>query len=506
MRNDWEIFLPLYLLVIPFSVALLIIFSITGCGAEETDLAVMRFDDFGGGCGLNFDTPVPQNQFIPGSYADRNFLSPLNHLGQDIALLQETPVNSIGAGKIVWYGPASGYGELVAVIEHDLFDNRLFNNGNKQSVSTSFFISIYGHLRKSAKRGGVPLPFKIGDYVEAGETIGYVNDNAHNGDGAEHLHLGARLMSAKEAQSRDRLAWFRGYDSANGAYRGDYAAADETIKRLQNIYSSCNLPDSSDDDPPDNPVKNTLLALRWSTPNNQPASRIALSGKISDEDWKNWQEVFNASFISADIKIDACQNFDFSVEYLQNNSLAWSCFGSGAKVGNIQALWNNSPLAVSTVSNGLGGCNLRVSTPCNGEKPQPVREEPANGGDNNPNPQLTGSSNTITCSTGGGKLIVTALGAISSALVGGPLPSPSFVSLGSNETGWNTSSSLPRYYAIYNGDVFAHQITVPDTVRRFNLWAGAAIGNRWFDLRQWKASGANCDIISDGNGGLIVSR
>lgn len=142
-----------------------------------------------------FDYPVPQELYVPGSYAGRSFYYDKVHLGEDIKLPEGAAVHAIGPGILKEYRPAEGYGELVAVVEHDLGREFDFENGKGEHVKTRYICSIYGHIRKSEKRGGAELSLKVGDAVAKGQTIGYVNDDAHNGDGAEHLHLGIRLTA-----------------------------------------------------------------------------------------------------------------------------------------------------------------------------------------------------------------------------------------------------------------------------------------------------------------------
>ena len=160
-------------------------------------------------------------------YAGRSFFYDQNHLGADIHLTESTPVRAGVTGTIVEYRAAAGYGELVAVIEVDLGHALSFENAYGNSVSTSRVLWILGHLRSSRERGGEQLRWSVGDRVRPNDIIGYINDDAHNGDGAEHLHLGLRLQSARDAQATDPTAWFRGYEGTTnmGVYFGDPVAA-----------------------------------------------------------------------------------------------------------------------------------------------------------------------------------------------------------------------------------------------------------------------------------------
>lgn len=156
--------------------------------------------------------PVEEEQYVPGSYAGRAFYVDRIHLGEDIALPEGTAVKAISHGRLVYYGPSSGYGELVAVVEHQLHAPIPYLNARKEMKWTNYAMSIYGHLRKSQVRGGTPLAYQVGSCILPGAVLGYVNDDAHNGDGGVHLHMGLRMQSMDEA-SRADSAWFRGYDS-----------------------------------------------------------------------------------------------------------------------------------------------------------------------------------------------------------------------------------------------------------------------------------------------------
>jgi PKD repeat protein len=213
----------------------------------------------------SLDYPVPKDKYIPGSHECRNFLTPSNHLGDDInpfgscpppssdlvyKQFEGFPVAAIGNGQIVHYGPATGYGELVVVIEHDFGRNISFTNGNGGITNTRYILSIYGHIRKNKARGDKkPLPWRVGSEIKKGDVIGYINNSSHpdrvfpdpNGDGYEHLHLGIRLDSKKNAVRKDPK-WFRGYDQFNPKtnkwlYRGDFAEPSSVINTFIAPYA-----------------------------------------------------------------------------------------------------------------------------------------------------------------------------------------------------------------------------------------------------------------------------
>ncbi|MGB0757201.1 MAG: LamG-like jellyroll fold domain-containing protein [Patescibacteria group bacterium] len=149
-------------------------------------------------------------------YEGRSFYYNQNHLGSDIDLLEGTAVEAIASGKIVYYGPAVGYGELVAATESVLPEVLMFVNSYGELVEATKLLIIYGHLRSSQERGGAALSYSYGDVVNPGDVLGYINDDAHNGDGAEHLHLAFRLSDEQTAKSNDGSAWLRGYENGSG--------------------------------------------------------------------------------------------------------------------------------------------------------------------------------------------------------------------------------------------------------------------------------------------------
>lgn len=162
-------------------------------------------------------------------YDGRSFYYDQDHLGADINLTEGTAIRAGVTGRIVKYGPATGYGILVAVIEVDLGQTQSFVNANGQPVETSKVLWILGHLRPTQNRdgGGQSLNWRVGDTVSPNDIIGFVENDVLNGDGAEHLHLGLRLQSMAQAVAVDPSAWFRGYEggSGMGQYYGNPVSA-----------------------------------------------------------------------------------------------------------------------------------------------------------------------------------------------------------------------------------------------------------------------------------------
>lgn len=186
-----------------------------------------------------FDQPYDANSFGRPFYYDGI------HLGEDIALSEKTAVHAIGSGRLVAYQRSSkegqGYGELVAVVEHDLGAPLVFSNAFGGNVTTRFVLSIYGHIRKCdlRKKPTRCAGLEVGDMIAANTLLGFVNDDANNGDGKEHLHLGIRLSDAATAKATDPGLWFRGYESTDKAGRptttfgNDFAAGLVVIRALR---------------------------------------------------------------------------------------------------------------------------------------------------------------------------------------------------------------------------------------------------------------------------------
>jgi len=157
-------------------------------------------------------------------YADRSFYHDNNHLGTDIDLAEGVAIKAMAKGEIVYYAGASSYGELVIAIEHELPEDITFLDADRNLRTTRYVLSIYGHLRKSEERNGLELTWQIGDIVQQGEIVGYINNSSHpdnvhpdpNGDGLEHLHFAIRLSDKATAMQQDGNFWLRGYNNGSG--------------------------------------------------------------------------------------------------------------------------------------------------------------------------------------------------------------------------------------------------------------------------------------------------
>lgn len=201
-----------------FTVALGIAATLPACEEEPQPLPMADTQDELAG-------PVPctvdgaRYPTVPGDmdvvYAGRTFYVDGNHLGHDIAYDEGTPIHPVACGIVRVYRPATGYGRLVVVVEHQLVQPMAFVNGKGEIVTVAAFLTIYGHLRQSADRNGTTglIDIRAGDMVSPSDVIGYVDADATNGDGQEHLHLGVRLQSAEAARDTD-TSWFRGYDGS----------------------------------------------------------------------------------------------------------------------------------------------------------------------------------------------------------------------------------------------------------------------------------------------------
>ena len=172
-------------------------------------------------------------------YGNRGFLAVYNnekHLGRDIIYSEGTAMHPIGCGTLRFYGPASGYGTLVAVIEHKLSQPMKVVNGDGSQTQFTNFLSIYGHLRNTPQQSsGTKLPWSVGQEVHPQDIVGYTQADALNGDGPEHLHLGIRLQTVKDAKVVDPSAWFRGNDTpGDGQYKKYYTDPKTFLPALNN--------------------------------------------------------------------------------------------------------------------------------------------------------------------------------------------------------------------------------------------------------------------------------
>ena len=201
------------LLVLEF---ILLAFVFTGCGSDDDEAALGQDDNSLSSlpCLVTKVYTPTETEDFQNLYHGRGFYVDGNHLGHDIALPEGSPVRPTACGKVSVYRPAAGYGRLVAVVEHELMYPITVTNGVGEKVTITRFLSIYGHLRTSSDRNGNEgvLSHHAGDRIDPTDTIGYVDQDATNGDGAEHVHFGIRLQSASDAAKTDPKAWFRGYD------------------------------------------------------------------------------------------------------------------------------------------------------------------------------------------------------------------------------------------------------------------------------------------------------
>ncbi|MDP3771125.1 MAG: M23 family metallopeptidase, partial [bacterium] len=167
-------------------------------------------------CGVSTVRYPTNREGFDRLYQNRGFYKDGNHLGRDLALPEGTPIHPIACGTVRYFGPASGYGTLVVVIEHRLSEPRIVKNGLEEQVTTTSFLSTYGHM--TFVWGGARIAIRVGDTVSPEDVIGYIENDARNGDGAEHLHFGIRLQTMSAAQATDQ-SWFRGYDTTPSQLR-----------------------------------------------------------------------------------------------------------------------------------------------------------------------------------------------------------------------------------------------------------------------------------------------
>jgi len=185
--------------------------------------------------------PTKAADFADGNllYGNRDFLSEYNgvyHLGHDAKLPAGTAVHPIACGKLVYYGPAQGYGTLVAAIEHELDYPITVVNGDGAEVLLTKYLSIYGHGTKVDPLGrGQTLNWQAGQIVQPDDTLMYIQVDADNGDGPEHLHLGIRVQSESDAKISDGGLWLRGNDD-DGNYKKFFTDPAVFIPALANHF------------------------------------------------------------------------------------------------------------------------------------------------------------------------------------------------------------------------------------------------------------------------------
>ncbi len=206
---------------------------LAGCAVGGSDVVDGTHETLGG-CVLSTAQDPLRGQAELHTYRGRRFLAEGNHLGWDIMLPQGAAVFPIGCGVVRAARAAQGYGTLVVVIEHRLSHRMTFINGLGRPVTTDSLLSIYGHVRptRDANGRGPRASLSVGMTVDEHTVLGYIEEDALNGDGAEHLHLGMRLQSAAEAQRTDPSAWFRGYNGTPSQL-GWFADPEEALLTLQ---------------------------------------------------------------------------------------------------------------------------------------------------------------------------------------------------------------------------------------------------------------------------------
>lgn len=241
--------------------------SFLGC-REETRASVGKqgFAATALPCAVTYVLPPVSNEEFSLAYAGRSFYADGNHLGYDIGLPEGTRIHPVACGAVRISRPAAGYGQRVVVLEHGLPRPVTVTNGEGQPAEITRFLSIYGHLRPSQDRSGSvgKVEHAIGDGLDVNDVIGYVDRDATNGDGAEHLHVGIRLQSMDDAKASD-TQWFRGYDTTPSQRKwfGDPAVFLEELRAA--LGPSC-VPDEPAESPvpiPTTEVPPGLVHFVW---------------------------------------------------------------------------------------------------------------------------------------------------------------------------------------------------------------------------------------------------
>lgn len=87
----------------------------------------------------SFNYPLPEILYEPGSYRGRGFYLDGIHLGEDVELAEGIAIRNVAKGWLRYYGPATGYGDLVAVVEHEFPEEIEFITGRGKELSQNIF-------------------------------------------------------------------------------------------------------------------------------------------------------------------------------------------------------------------------------------------------------------------------------------------------------------------------------------------------------------------------------
>lgn len=135
--------------------------------------------------------PLPRDSFtITSRFAGRtNPVTdrPENHSGTDFAVSDDTPFYACAGGTVLYIGAASGYGQWIVIDHPD---------------SEGGGVSEYGHMWNAFATG-----LRQGQWVDAGQKIGYVGSNGQST--GPHLHLTV-WEYAYGGKRIDPETWLRG--------------------------------------------------------------------------------------------------------------------------------------------------------------------------------------------------------------------------------------------------------------------------------------------------------
>ncbi len=190
-----------------------------------------------GECGYTsaFEPPLPREvigdsehiRYIEG----RSFYRNPNHLGVDFPADEGTEVCAGVTGCVVYYGPDSAFGGLVAVISADTRDPKVVVDGLGTERTVKRFIILYGCIRstkefhpdKFSRRSDTHL--KEGDRVAPETIIGWVERRSAVHDSMQCLHYAVRLQSWLEAFALSEFGalTYENYNSKLAEYYADPA-------------------------------------------------------------------------------------------------------------------------------------------------------------------------------------------------------------------------------------------------------------------------------------------
>lgn len=170
-----------------------IIFMVIASMIQALLAGIPNWDEFCSAEGSDSSTVLPAGDLIfPMAKGTATPTSPYGprwgrtHRGQDWGAPHGTPMYSIAAGKVLFAGPASGFGQSIW-IEHNI-------NGET-------WTSQYGHMPSATKY------IKTGQEVKAGQRIADIGSEGFST--GPHLHFQIHKGATKTGNTQDPMKWLK---------------------------------------------------------------------------------------------------------------------------------------------------------------------------------------------------------------------------------------------------------------------------------------------------------